>query len=89
MSGRAIEHYKAIGVPIRLITEKTLQNEEKILSKGVIDRGAYNIIVKTMGREIVEANYNQNPIDLVGRLYNIGFQTYKQLPVDDKGQSVV
>jgi predicted phage terminase large subunit-like protein len=35
-----------------------------------------------MGREIVEANYNQNPIDLVGRLYNLGFQTYKDIPRD-------
>ena len=89
LSGRAIEHYKAIGVPIRLITEKALQDDGTMLCDGVLDRGAYDLIVKTMGREIVEANYNQNPIDLVGRLYNIGFQTYKQLPVDDKGQSVV
>jgi predicted phage terminase large subunit-like protein len=54
-----------------------------------LDRAAYDLIVKTMGREIVEANYNQRPIDLVGRLYNLGFQTYKDLPKDDNGQSVV
>ena len=89
LSGRAIDHYKAIGVPIRLITEKALQDDGTMLCEGVLDRAAYDLIVKTMGREIVEANYNQNPIDLVGRLYNIGFQTYKSLPVDDKGQSVV
>ena len=89
LSGRAIEHYKSIGTPVRLITEKALQDDGTMLCDGVLDRRAYDLIVKTMGREIVEANYNQNPIDLVGRLYNIGFQTYKQLPVDDKGQSVV
>ena len=89
LSGRAIEHYKSIGVPIRLITEKALQDDGTMLCEDVLDRGAYDLIVKTMGREIVEANYNQRPIDLVGRLYNLGFQTYKQLPVDDKGQSVV
>ena len=89
LSGRAIEHYKSIGTPVRLITEKALQDDGTMLCDGVWERRAYDLIVKTMGREIVEANYNQNPIDLVGRLYNIGFQTYKQLPVDDKGQSVV
>lgn len=89
LSGRAIDHYKSIGVPVRLITEKALQDDGTMLCDGVLDRQAYDLIVKTMGREIVEANYNQNPIDLIGRLYNVGFQTYKQLPVDDKGESVV
>ena len=89
LSGRAIEHYKSIGIPVRIITEKALQDDGTMLCDDVLDRGAYDLIVKTMGREIVEANYNQRPIDLVGRLYNLGFQTYKALPTDDKGQSVV
>ena len=89
LSGRAIEHYKSIGIKVRLITEKALQDDGTMLCDGVLDRQAYDLIVKTMGREIVEANYNQNPIDLAGRLYNLGFQTYKNLPADDKGQSVV
>lgn len=89
LSGRAIEHYKSIGVPVRIITEKALQDDGTMLCDEVLDRAAYDLIVKTMGREIVEANYNQRPIDLVGRLYNLGFQTYKALPTDDKGQSVV
>lgn len=89
LSGRAIDHYKSIGVPIRLITEKALQDDDTMLCEDVLDRQAYDLIVKTMGREIVEANYNQNPIDLVGRLYNIGFQTYKDVPRDDKGQSLI
>ena len=89
LSGRAVDHYKSIGMPIKIITEKALQDDGTMLCDEVLDRAAYDLIVKTMGREIVEANYNQNPIDLVGRLYNLGFQTYKQLPVDDKGRSVV
>lgn len=89
LSGRAIEHYKSIGVPVTLITEKALQEDGTMLCPDVLDRDAYDLIVKTMGREIVEANYNQNPIDLVGRLYNLGFQTYKSLPVDKDGQCVL
>ena len=89
LSGRAIDHYKSIGIPVRLITEKALQDDGTMLCEEVLDRQAYDLIVKTMGREIVEANYNQNPIDLVGRLYDMGFDTYKQLPTDSKGHSVV
>ena len=89
LSGRAIDHYKSIGIPVRLITEKALQDDGTMLCDGVLDRAAYDLIVKTMGREIVEANYNQNPIDLVGRLYSVGFQTYTDIPRDDKGKSLL
>lgn len=88
LSGRAIDHYKSIGMPVKVITKKALQDDGTMLCDGVLDRAAYELIVKTMGREIVEANYNQNPIDLVGRLYNLGFQTYKDVPRDDKGNSL-
>lgn len=89
LSGRAIEHYKSIGMPCKVITKKALQDDGTMLCEGVLDKQAYDLIVKTMGREIVEANYNQNPIDLVGRLYDVGFDTYKSLPVDGQGNSVV
>lgn len=89
LSGRAIDHYKSIGVDCKIITKMALQNDGTMLCDGVLDKGAYDLIVKTMSREIVEANYNQRPIDMVGRLYDIGFETYKSLPVDDKGKSVI
>ena len=89
LSGRAIDHYKSIGLPIRLITKKALQEDGTMLCEEVLDRAAYDLIAKTMGREIVEANYNQNPIDLVGRLYNLGFQTYKDIPRDEGGASLI
>ena len=89
LSGKLIEHYKAINQPIKLVVEKALQDDGTMLCEDVLSRNSYDIIVKTMGREIVEANYNNVPISLQGRLYNIGFQTYKALPTDDKGQSVV
>ena len=89
LSGRAIDHYNSIGMPCRVIMKRALQEDGTMLCDGVLDRKAYDLIVKTMGREIVEANYNQNPIDLVGRLYTLGFQTYKDIPRDDKGNSLI
>jgi predicted phage terminase large subunit-like protein len=95
LSGRAIDHYNSIGMPCKVIMKRALQDDGTMLCDGVLDRQAYDLIVKTMGREIVEANYNQNPIDLVGRLYNLGFQTYKDVPRDKprdgeaEGQSLI
>ena len=89
LSGRAIEHYKSIGVPFDLITRKALQDDGTMLCDDVLDRESYDLIVKTMGREIVEANYNQHPIDLVGRLYAVGFDTYSKLPTDKNGQDCI
>lgn len=88
LSGRAIEHYKSIGMPCKVILKRAMQEDGTMLCEGVLDRAAYDLIVKTMGREIVEANYNQNPIDLVGRLYAIGFQTYRDIPRDEQGNSL-
>lgn len=88
LSGRALQHYQNIGVPVRHICEKALQDDGSMLCEEVLDRPAYDLIVKTMGREIVEANYNQNPVDMQGRLYT-GFETYSKLPKDAQGNDLV
>lgn len=86
LSGRILEHYDAIGVPVRLILYTALQPDGSMLCDSVLDRPAYDLIVKTMGQEIVEANYNQQPMDITGRLYNVGFETYTKLPEDAEGK---
>lgn len=89
LSGRIIEHYNSINVPIRVIVKKALQNDGTMLCPEILDRKSYDLISKTMGQEIVRANYDQQPIDITGRLYNVGFDTYTKLPTDDRGQSVI
>lgn len=89
LSGRIIEHYKSINVPIRVIIRKALQDDGTMLCPEILDRRSYDLISKTMGQEIVSANYNQVPIDITGRLYNVGFDTYRKLPVDKDGHSVL
>ena len=88
LSGRAIEHYKALGTPFTLITKTALQEDGTMLCDDVLSRETYELILNTMGREVVEANYNQRPIDLVGRLYNLGFQTYRSLPLDEQQRPI-
>lgn len=89
LSGRILEHYSAIGVPVRQVLYTALQPDGTMLCDEVLDRPSYDLIVQTMGKEIVESNYNQRPINLIGRLYDMGFDTYKSLPVDNRGQSVI
>lgn len=88
LSGRALRHYESIGVKVRLILETALQPDGTMLCDGVLDRPSYDLIVMTMGKDIAEANYNQRPVDMVGRLYQ-GFKTYTNLPVDENGNSVI
>lgn len=88
LSGRALRHYKSINVPVRLILETALQPDGTMLCDDVLDRPAYDLIVKTMGKDIAEANYNQRPIDIQGRLYQQWFKTYEHIPVDDHGNTV-
>lgn len=85
LSGRLIQHYTDLGVPFKLITKKALQDDGTMLCDGVLSREAYELIRKTMSPEILEANYSQQPMDVTGRLYTLGFQTYKNPPSDDKG----
>nr|UYL17225.1 MAG: terminase large subunit [Caudoviricetes sp.] len=88
LAGRALRHYESIGIPVRLLLERALQDDGTMLCDGVLDRMSYDLIVKTMGKDIVEANYNQRPVDMVGRLYQ-GFKTYSSLPVDENGNSLI
>lgn len=88
LSGRALAHYKSIGIPVRLILETALQPDGTMLCDEVLDRASYDLIVKTMGKDIAEANYNQRPIDERNKLYTEGFKTYNQIPQDENGNSL-
>lgn len=88
LSGRALEHYKAIGVPVRQIVDKARQDDGTMLCEEILDSESYDLIVKIMGKDIAEANYNQNPIDMVGKLYS-GFKTYSKIPEDENGHSLL
>lgn len=86
LAGRALEHYKGRGAKIRHITMKALidQDSEQMLCPGILSYEKYQEKVATMGADIASANYQQEPIDLKGRLYS-SFKTYLELPKDSKG----
>lgn len=86
LAGRALDFYKEQGVKIRHITMKALLNEEtkEMLCEEVLSYKTYKSKIAAMGEDIASANYQQEPIDLKGRLYD-SFKTYEELPKDIKG----
>lgn len=87
LAGRALDHYKEQGAKIRHITMKALQDDGTMLCDEILSRRSYQAKVKAMGADIASANYQQEPIDIKGRLYS-KFKTYDKLPCDERGNSL-
>lgn len=80
LAGRALEHFKAAGAKLRHVSMKALQDDGTMLCEEILSRKSYEAKIKAMGADIASANYQQEPIDLKGRLYT-SFKTYKgELP---------
>lgn len=84
LAGRALEHYKEQGAKVRHISMKALQDDGTMLCPEILSRKSYEAKCKAMGIEIASANYQQEPVDIKGRLYT-SFKTYTKLPMDEKG----
>lgn len=87
LAGRALEHFTESGAKLRHISMKALQEDGSMLCPEVLSYKSYMAKVKAMGADIASANYQQEPIDLKGRLYS-SFKTYTKLPEDEKGNSL-
>lgn len=81
LAGRALAHYKQQGAKVRHIKMKALVEPEKhvMLCPDILSYDSYIAKTKAMGIDIASANYQQEPIDLKGRLYT-SFKTYTQIP---------
>lgn len=89
LAGRALEYYQERGTKVRHITMKALLDKDthKMLCPEILSYESYQEKVAAMGEDIASANYQQEPIDLKGRLYT-SFKTYDRLPVDEQGNSL-
>ena len=82
LAGRAIEHYKAEGKKIKHIKMKAVQDDKgTMLCDEILSYKSYLSKARAMGPEIASANYQQEPIDIKGRLYS-EFKTYVNLPTE-------
>lgn len=84
LAGRALKYFTELGWKVRHINYKALQDDGTMLCEEILSRKSYDDKKAIMGDEIFSANYDQEPIDIKGRLYT-SFKTYTELPKDEKG----
>lgn len=78
LAGYILENYSC-----RHINYKAVQEDGSMLCDEILNRADYDFKTKSMSKEIVEANYQQEPIDIKGRLYT-QFKTYTTVPENYK-----
>lgn len=66
------------------INYKAVQDDGSMLCPEILSKKDYELKTKNMNKDIVAANYQQEPIDVKGRLYS-KLKTYTELPKDEKG----
>ena len=63
---------------------KAVRDDGTMLCPEILSKASYESKRKAMGAEVADANYQQNPIDIKGRLYS-RFKTYTDVPRDESG----
>lgn len=67
------------------INYQALQEDGSMLCSEILSREDYDLKTKNMNKDIIAANYQQEPIDIKGRLYS-KLKTYTEIPKDDTGK---
>ncbi|MEG0416408.1 MAG: phage terminase large subunit [Erysipelothrix sp.] len=84
LAGKALEELPKVGYKVKLISMKAKQNDGSMLCSDILSEKEYTKKVKTMGLDIASANYQQEPIDIKGKLYS-NFKTYENIPRNAQG----
>jgi len=87
LAGKILDWCKKEKKKHKHISMKAIQDDGTMLCNEVLSHKSAMSKKSAMGADIFSANYQQEPIDLKGRLYS-SFKTYTKLPTDDKGRPV-
>ena len=80
LAGKALVELPKSGYKVKHISMKAYDEAtDTMLCEEVLSKQAYLQKTKTMGADIASANYQQEPIDIKGRLYS-EFKTYDNKP---------
>lgn len=79
LAGRALDHYAEEGKKVVHISMKAMHEDGSMLCDAVLSKKSYLSKARAIGLDIASANYQQEPIDIKGRLYQ-SFKTYASLP---------
>ncbi|MBC1937178.1 phage terminase large subunit [Listeria grandensis] len=69
---------------VHQVIYKAVQDDGSMLCDEIMTKAEYLDVTQEMGKDIAEANYQQSPIDIKGRLYG-QFKTYEKVPEDSNG----
>ena len=75
LAGYVLNNYEGV----RLITFKAIQDDGTMLCNEILNKEDFELKTKNMNKDIVYANYQQEPIDVKNRLYG-KFKTYDEIP---------
>ncbi|MCH1940520.1 phage terminase large subunit [Holdemania massiliensis] len=85
LAGKALKAFQEDGKKVRYVVMKALQENGEMLCPTLLSYKSYLSKTRHMAKEIALANYQQEPIDVKGRLYT-RFKTYDRLPLDSSGK---
>lgn len=85
LAGRVLAWCKAENRKYRQVKYKAYLGNGQMLCPDILSYRGYEAKISAMSEEIVRANYDQEPINVRGKLYS-RFKTYKDIPRDDNGQ---
>ncbi|HBV83588.1 MAG TPA: terminase [Lachnospiraceae bacterium] len=85
LAGKALKYFQEQGTKVRHICMKAQQDDGTMLCEEVLSRKSYERKISAMGKDIALANYQQEPIDIKGKLYT-KFKTYTDVPRDATGK---
>lgn len=85
LAGRALDHFGKLGVKVKHICYKAIKDDGTLLCESILSQESIALKKATIGLDIFNANYQQEPIDIKGRLYS-GFKTYTEIPKDESGK---
>lgn len=75
LAGRILDAYQDVD----LITYTAVQKDGSMLCESILNKSDYLLKTQEMNPDIIEANYNQKPIDVTGRLFS-QFSEWEALP---------
>lgn len=83
LAGYVLEHFPNVVH----VNYKAVQDDGNMLCPEILSAEDYALKIKNMDKAIVAANYQQEPIDIQGRLYT-SIKTYADIPKDERGNAL-
>lgn len=83
LAGYILDHFE----DVEHVNYKAMNDDGTMLCEDILSRADFDFKTQDMNKDIILANYQQEPINVKGRLYT-HFKTYTDIPRDEDGKSL-